>query len=322
MSESIDTGVSVVIPLYNSAEILPHLLDRLEEILHNIVREYEIVLVNDGSSDDTWTRVQEQMEAHLHLVALNMMRNYGQHNALLAGIRLASYPLCVTMDDDLQNPPEEIPKLLAALKPGVDVVYGAPEHEQHNLARKLASRITKLVLSRSMNVTVAEQVSAFRLFRTELRNAFSAYRGPFVNIDVLLTWGTNRFAAVKVRQDRRAAGVSNYTLGQLVTHAINMITGFSVLPLQATSLLGLAMAAFGGLVLIYVLGRFLFQGNPVPGFPFLASIIAVFSGTQLLSLGIIGEYLWRMYFRVMDQPPYVVRAQTSSKVSHDPTTDL
>jgi len=322
MSESIDTGVSVVIPLYNSAEILPHLLDRLEEILHNIVREYEIILVNDGSSDDTWTQVQELMEVHLHLVALNMMRNYGQHNALLAGIRLASYPLCVTMDDDLQNPPEEIPKLLAALKPGVDVVYGAPEHEQHNLARKLASRITKLVLSRSMNVTVAEQVSAFRLFRTELRNAFSAYRGPFVNIDVLLTWGTNRFAAVKVRQDRRVAGVSNYTLGQLVTHAINMITGFSVLPLQATSLLGIVMAAFGGLVLTYVLGRFLFQGNPVPGFPFLASIIAVFSGTQLLSLGTIGEYLWRMYFRVMDQPPYVVRAQLSSKVSHGPITDL
>jgi len=101
-----------------------------------------------------------------------------------------------------------------------------------------------------------------------------------------------------------------------------MITGFSVLPLQATSLLGIAMAAFGGLVLMYVLGRFLFQGNPVPGFPFLASIIAVFSGTQLLSLGIIGEYLWRMYFRVMDQPPYVVRAQLSSKVSRDPTTDL
>lgn len=314
--------VSIIIPLYNSAEILPHLLDRLETALPKIAHEYEIILVNDGSHDDTWSRVQEQLSVRPHLVALNMMRNYGQHNALLAGIRLAQYPLCVTMDDDLQNPPEEIQKLLTALTPKVDVVYGAPQFERHNTARRLASNITKWVLARSMNVAVAKQVSAFRLFRTELGNAFATYRGPFVNIDVLLTWGTTRFAAVKVTHDKRAAGVSNYTFSQLTTHAINMITGFSVLPLQITSLLGLSMAAFGGLVLAYAVGRYLFQGNPVQGFPFLASIIAIFSGAQLLSLGIIGEYLGRMYFRVTDQPPYVIRAQLYSEVSRDPTTNL
>ena len=296
---------------------MPHLLDRLEAALPEIACEYEIILVNDGSGDDTWARVQEQIPLRSRLVAINLMRNYGQHNALLAGIHLARHPLCVTMDDDLQNPPEEIPKLLAALAPQVDVVYGAPRSEQHNLARKLASRITKLVLSRSMNVTVAERVSAFRLFRAKLRDAFATYRGPFVNIDVLLTWGTTRFAAVEVAHNERAAGVSNYTFGRLVTHAINMITGFSVLPLQVTSLTGMAMAAFGALVLMYVLGRYLLQGSPVQGFPFLASIITIFSGAQLLSLGIIGEYLWRMYFRVMGQPPYVVRAQLFSEEPHD-----
>jgi glycosyltransferase involved in cell wall biosynthesis len=162
----LSTQLSVVIPLYNSAEILPHLLDRLEAALPRVASEYEIILVNDGSRDETWARVQEQLPKRSRVVALNMMRNYGQHNALLAGIRLARYALCVTMDDDLQNPPEEIPKLLAALAPEVDVVYGAPMREQHNLARDLASRVTKLVLSRSMNVAAAEQVSAFRLFRT------------------------------------------------------------------------------------------------------------------------------------------------------------
>jgi glycosyltransferase involved in cell wall biosynthesis len=311
--------LSVVIPLYNSAEILPHLLDRLDAALPQVTSEYEIILVNDGSHDGTWARVQEQLPVRSRVVALNMMRNYGQHNALLAGIRLARYPLCVTMDDDLQNPPEEIPKLLAALTPEVDVVYGAPLRERHTLARDLASRITKLVLSRSMSVAVAEQVSAFRLFRTDLRQAFDAYRAPFVNIDTLLTWGTNRFAAVKVAHDERAASVSNYTFRRLVRHAFNMITGFSVLPLQVASLLGLAMAGFGLLILAYVVGRYLIQGNPVPGFPFLASVIALFSGAQLLSLGIMGEYLWRMYFRVMDQPPYVVRARLESGVSNEPT---
>jgi glycosyltransferase involved in cell wall biosynthesis len=294
----------------------------LELALSRITRRYEIIVVNDGSRDDTWSQVQTEIKRRANLVALNMMRNYGQHNALLAGIRLARYPLCVTMDDDLQNPPEEISQLLAALTSETDVVYGAPLRERHNLARNLASRVTKLVLSRSMNAGVAEQVSAFRLFRTELRQAFAAYRGPFVNIDVLLTWGTTRFVATKVTHDRRAAGVSNYTFGRLVTHAVNMITGFSVLPLQTTSLLGVAMAMFGGLVLVYVLGRYLVQGSPVPGFPFLASVIAIFSGAQLLSLGIIGEYLWRMYFRVMDRPPYIVRTQLHSEEQDGSASDL
>jgi glycosyltransferase involved in cell wall biosynthesis len=317
-----DTGLSVVIPLYNSADVLPRLLGRLEAVLQEVVRQYEIILVNDGSRDGTWSRLQELAATYPRLVALDMMRNYGQHNALLAGIRLARYPLCVTMDDDLQHPPEEIAALLAVLTDEVDVVYGAPCVERHSLARRLASRITKLVLSRSASASVAEQISSFRLFRTELRKAFAGYRGPLVNLDVLLSWGTTRFTAVGVAHDERAAGVSNYTFRRLVTHAINMITGFSVLPLQVTSLLGILMAGFGGGVLLYVVGRYLIQGSPVPGFPFLASIIAIFSGAQLLSLGIIGEYLWRMYFRVMDRPTYVVRERLGADAPCEPNAEL
>lgn len=317
MQSHANPDLSIIIPLYNSADILPRLLDRLESVLPEITSRYEIILVNDGSRDATWAAVEGQLPKRQHVTALNMMRNYGQHNALLAGIRQAHFPLIVTMDDDLQNPPEEIPELLAALTSEVDVVYGAPRAAKHNLPRQLASRVTKIVLARSMDVEVAEKISAFRLFRTRLREAFSTYRGPFVNIDVLLTWGTTRFAAVNVQHDDRAAGTSNYTLGKLITHAINMITGFSVLPLQITSILGLLMALFGGLVLIYVVGRYLIQGSPVQGFPFLASTIALFSGAQLLSLGVIGEYLWRMYFRIIEQPPYVVRSQIHSEASHD-----
>ena len=119
-------SISIVIPLYNSAEILPQLLERLEAALSRIGCCYEVILVNDGSGDGTWAEVERQVAVRPGLVALNLMRNYGQHNAVLAGIRLARYPLCVTIDDDLQNPPEEIPRLLAALTPDVDVVYGAP----------------------------------------------------------------------------------------------------------------------------------------------------------------------------------------------------
>jgi glycosyltransferase involved in cell wall biosynthesis len=313
-------GLTVIVPLYRSVEILPELLARIEGALRALGRPYEVILVNDGSPDGTWSRLQEELAHHPRMVALNMNRNYGQHNALLAGIRIARSPLIVTMDDDLQHPPEEIPALIAALGPDLDVVYGYPLHEERGLSRRWASRITKLALSRSMNVKVAEQVSAFRLFRTRLREAFAAYRGPFVNIDVLLTWGTNRFAAIRVQHSRRAVGPSTYSLGPLITLAMNLVTGFSVLPLQMISVVGIGMGLFGFLVLLYVLGLYFVYGAPPPGFTLMASIIAIFSGVQMLALGIMGEYLWRMYYRVMDRPPYLVRDRVESSEAGAPDT--
>jgi undecaprenyl-phosphate 4-deoxy-4-formamido-L-arabinose transferase len=241
------------------------------------------------------------------------MRNYGQHNALLAGIREAKYSIIITMDDDLQNPPEEIPLLLAKLYEGYDVVYGTPAREQHGLLRVLASRVTKLVLQSVIGAETARKISSFRAFRAQVSEAFANYQSPFVSIDVLLTWGTTRFAAVPVRHDPRRIGKSNYTFRKLVTHALNMMTGFSVLPLQLASLMGFGFALFGLLMLVYVLGRYLIQGGSVPGFPFLASAIAIFSGAQLLVLGIIGEYLARMHFRMMEKPTYVIRQRVYSE---------
>jgi len=247
------------------------------------------------------------------VLGLRLARNYGQHNALLCGIRAARGELVVTLDDDLQNPPEEIHRLLARLDEGYDVVYGSPQAETHGFLRDQASRITKLALQGAMGVESASKVSAFRVFRARLREAFAAYRSPSVNIDVLLTWGTTRFGSVLVRQDERAVGDSGYTLRKLINHAINMMTGFSVLPLQVASVLGLAFGSMGFLVLLYVLLRYLVDGSAVPGFPFLASIIAIFSGVQLFALGIFGEYLARMHFRSMERPPYALRSSTAAQ---------
>ena len=222
------------------------------------------------------------------------MRNYGQHNALLCGIRVARGKTIVTMDDDLQHPPEEVPKLLARLNEGYDVVYGAPEKQQHGLWRDLASEVTKLALQKSMGAETARRVSAFRVFRTELREAFADYHSPFISIDVVLTWGTTRFIAAAVRHDPRQTGASNYTVRQLITHALNMVTGFTILPLQLASLLGFSLCTLFGLgLLVFVIGRYLLQGASVPGFTFLASTVVIFSGAQLFALGIIGEYLAR-----------------------------
>jgi undecaprenyl-phosphate 4-deoxy-4-formamido-L-arabinose transferase len=302
-------SVSIVVPVYNSEASLPLLVERLQPVL--AVYTSEIILVNDDSRDHSWDVIQKLAADQPNVRGINLMRNYGQHSALLCGIRAARYEVIVTIDDDLQNPPEEIPRLLTKLDEGYDVVYGTPQHEQHGLWRDLASQITKLALQSAMGAKTARSVSAFRAFRTPVRDAFAQFQGPYVSIDVLLTWGTSRFAAIPVEHHSRELGRSNYTFRKLVTHAINMATGFSTLPLQLASLIGFALTLFGIGVLIYVLGvRYLILGSSLPGFPFLASLISIFSGAQLFALGIIGEYLARMHFRLMDRPSYNIRSTT------------
>jgi hypothetical protein len=160
----------------------------------------------------------------------------------------------------------------------------------------------------SMGAATAAKVSAWRVFRTSLREAFEQFRGSYVSIDVLLTWGTQRFTHVTVRHDERTIGTSNYTFRKLLTHAINMMTGFSTIPLQLASFVGFLLTLFGLAVMAFVLVRYAVEGGSAPGFPFLACIVSIFSGAQLLCLGIIGEYLGRAHFRLLDRPPYVVRA--------------
>lgn len=308
-SKSLESGISVVVPVYNSQGSLPELVSTLARTLEDLGGPFELILVNDGSHDRSWEQVERLAGAHAWVRGINLMRNYGQHNALLCGIRHAHYDTIVTMDDDLQHPPHVIPALLAKLSEGYDVVYGAPREQQHGLWRDIASWITKLALQNAMGARTALNISALRAFRTHLRDAFAHYQNPYVSIDVLLTWGTSRFTSIKVQHNPRAIGRTNYTFGKLVVHALNMITGFSVLPLRFASLMGFTFALFGLLVLVYVVGRYLIQGTSVAGFPFLASTIAIFSGVQLFALGIIGEYLARMHFRLMDRPSYVIREQ-------------
>jgi undecaprenyl-phosphate 4-deoxy-4-formamido-L-arabinose transferase len=300
-------SLTVVVPVYNSEPMLPALVKRLELVLARLADEYELVLVNDGSRDQSWRVIQQLAKDHDWVCGINLMRNYGQHNALLCGIRAARFETLVTMDDDLQHPPEELPKLLAKLQEGFEVVYGYPEHEQHGWLRDVASGLTKLALQKSMGAETARHVSAFRAFRTQARDAFADYHSPFVSIDVVLTWATTRFVATQVRHDPRQTGVSNYTFGMLFRHAMNMMTGFSTLPLQLANLMGFTCTAFGAVLLVFVVGRYLLHGAEVHGFAFLASIIIIFSGAQLLALGIIGEYLARMHFRMMERPTYAVR---------------
>jgi undecaprenyl-phosphate 4-deoxy-4-formamido-L-arabinose transferase len=305
--------LSVVVPVYNSKDSLPVLAMRLEAVLRALASDFELILVDDGSRDGSWRVIEKLVADYDWIMGINLMRNFGQHNALLCGIREARSELIITLDDDCQNPPEDIPLLVQKIRDGFDVVYGTPQREQHEVWRNMASRITKRALQSAMGAEAARNVSAFRAFRTPLREAFANYGGAFVNLDVLLSWATTRFSSVIVSHEPRASGTSSYTFRKLVAHALNMITGFSMVPLQIASIVGFAFTAFGIMVLFYVIARYLAQGGVVPGFAFLASIIAIFSGAQLFSLGIMGEYLARMHFRLMDRPPYVIEKMSKSR---------
>lgn len=305
-------SISVVVPVYNSEQTIVAVCERVRAVLEPLTRELEFVLVDDGSRDGSWRCIEEFARRDPRVRGIHLMRNFGQHNALLCGIRSARHELIVTLDDDGQNPPEEIPKLLEQLTPELDVVYGTPADEQHGMLRDWASVITKLVLKRAMGVDVARSISAFRVFRTHLRDAFADYRGSIVSIDVLLTWGTTRFAAIPVKHHPREVGTSNYSVARLIAHAMNMMTGFSTFPLQVASVTGLAAVVLGIVIFGWVIGRILISGVEVPGFAFLACIITIFAGAQMFSIGIIGEYLGRMHFRTMDHPCYVVQQEVGA----------
>ncbi len=275
--------------------------------------ELEIIFIEDCGGDDSWDEISRIALHDPRVRGLQMSRNYGQHNALLCGMREASGEIIVTLDDDLQHPPEVIPILLQKLQQGFDVVYGSPIHEQHSLLRNISSQITKVALQRGMGASNARKVSALRVFKTRLRDAFSEYSCPTVSIDVLLTWATTHFAAVDVPFERRKYGVSGYTISKLLTHAFNMLTGFSTLPLRIASGVGFIFSIFGFLILVYLAVRWLLFGSVVPGFIFIGSLISIFSGAQMLALGIIGEYLARMFFSSMNRPTYCVRRMVNAE---------
>lgn len=303
-------NVSVVVPVFNADKSLRELVSRMQPVLRALCENYELILVNDGSEDQSWETIAQLALEHPSIRGIDLMRNYGQHNALLCGIRAAMNEIVVTLDDDLQHPPEEIPKLVRKLAEGYDVIYGIPEKRQHCLWRNLAAVVTRWTLRSALGSKVPQDFSAFRAFRTQTREAFERYHTPFVSVDVLLTWASTRFASTTVRHEPRQFGASTYTFRKLVSYCLVMMTGFTTLPLRFASLAGFTFTIFGFFVLLYVLGRYFMLGGSLPGFPFLASTIAIFSGVQLFALGVIGEYLARMHFRTMNRPVYTIRSRT------------
>ena len=300
--------ISVVIPVYNGSDSLPALVEALGAILPEVANRFELVLVNDGSPDQSWQVITRLARQYRWVRGVDLMRNYGQHNATLCGIREARYEVIVIMDDDLQNPPAEIPKLVRKLDEGYDVVYGVPRRRHQAWWKSLASVIVKRAIAAVMGVRTVRDIGAFKAFRADLRKAFETFHSPDVLVDVLLSWGTSRFASVTVDESARSVGKSNYTLFKLIKVSLLVLTSYTTIPLRFASLVGFLFTLFGVGVLVYVLVVY-FTAGSIPGFPFLVSTVIIFSGVQLFALGIIGEYLARVFERTGGRPTYTIASK-------------
>lgn len=307
---SSNNSVSVVVPVYNAELTLSGLVDRVCTCLCAMDRPFELILVNDGSEDRSWALIQELAQANTAIMGLNLMKNYGQHNASLAGIMKSKSDFIVTIDDDAQYPPESIPDLLESLEQGNDVAYGKARAREHTVWRNAFSRILKTGLRTVLGAQMGYFSSPFRAFRSELKRGFSGFRDPGLSIDVALSWSAKNVALVPVAHEKRGQGESGYTPGKLFSLSINMITGYSTRPLRIASGMGLAAAFIGFVLVAYLVAKRLIQDAYVPGFAFIASEIALFAGLQLFAIGIIGEYLAGVVNRTLGKPPYVIRENT------------
>jgi glycosyltransferase involved in cell wall biosynthesis len=221
--------ISCVVPVYNSELTLATLVDKLSQSLPNLAAQWEIILVNDGSTDQSWRVICDLAQKYPELRGINLMRNYGQHNALLCGIRACSYGITVTLDDDLQNPIDEMEKLILKIDEGWDIVYGTSENRNHDWFRNLFSRLARLLWQKSLGIN-AMRLSSYRAFRTDIRQAFKDFINPSVAIDVLLLRSTQNVSHVFVRHDPRLVGKSNYNLRRLIDLASVITTGQSITP--------------------------------------------------------------------------------------------
>lgn len=308
MTLSQQLAVSVVIPVYNGAATIGPLVDRLTSSYGERYR-LEIVLVDDGSADDSASVCRRLAERHPGLVRfLSLSRNFGEHQAILAGLNHASGDVVVTMEDDLQCPPEEVAKLVAALGDGGhDVVYGQFEVRHYSWARKLGSRFNDRIANVLLGKPRDLYLSSFRCLSRFLVDEVCRYRGPFPYLDGLILRVTRSVGAVACRHEPRAEGASGYTLRKLISLWLNMFTNFSILPLRLAVIAGFAFALLGGLLSVAVVVEKLLIPSTEVGWPSTVIVIMTFAGLQLMVLGMVGEYLGRIFLTSNQTPQYAVR---------------
>lgn len=314
--------LSVVIPVYGSERVLPELLAQIHRVLGelNDVREnYEVIFVCDNSPDNSWRVIQSLSAEYSQVHGILLRMNAGQHNALMAGFAQARGDIIVTMDDDLQHSPADIPKLVLEIKQGHDVAYARFNKRKHAAWKIAGSRLNDWVAGYLMQKPKGIYLSPFRAMKSAIRDEILRYRGPYVYVDGLILAVTRNIAAVDVDHHDRFAGDSGYSLRKSVSLWLKMATSFSIVPLRITSLLGLLFSGFGFLLaILLVIQKFTLNLMPI-GWSSLIVTILIIGGVQLLALGMMGEYLGRVLLTINLRPQYVVAETVGMGLSSDKT---
>jgi glycosyltransferase involved in cell wall biosynthesis len=309
-----DVALSFVIPLFHSAETIGDLVREIEAL--DVEGGHEIVLVNDGSTDATTEVCRALVQsARVPITLVEHARNYGEHNAVITGWRHARGAHIVNLDDDGQNPPREAVRLWRhAVASGLDVVFGHYRVKQHSAFRNAGSWLTNKMTDWALDKPPGFYLSSFRCVTAFVARRVADYAGPYPYIDGLVLQVTQRIGSIEVSHDVRRAGRSTYTLRRLVRLWLSAWINFSVLPLRAATLMGLLLAAAGVVALVTVAALWFKGIGPSFGFGWIMAALLVFSGTQLVMLGLIGEYLGRMFLTVNQRPQSVVREVVSNRL--------
>jgi undecaprenyl-phosphate 4-deoxy-4-formamido-L-arabinose transferase len=300
--------LSVVIPVFNEEDNLEELGRRLLGTLGQDGRPFEIILVDDGSTDRSWEIIAALHERHPEVLrAIQFHRNFGQHAAVFAGLAAARGQVVVTLDADLQNPPEEIPKLVAKIEEGYDAVGGWRENRQDSWLRRLPSRLVNFIMSRVTGVPLRDYGCMLRAYRREVVDSINRCHETSSFIPALANLYARRVTEIPVAHAPRAAGVSKYNLFKLLRLNFDLMTGFSNFPIHLVGVLGILIALMGLGFGLFLLLRRLFVGPEVEGVFTLFAILFVFVGLNTFGLALIGEYVGRIYREVRARPRYVVR---------------
>ena len=308
---------SVVIPVYNEQANLDTLANRLLPVMDALGKPYEVILTNDGSKDDSQAILARLHAARPDVIrVLQFARNYGQHPAIMAGFEAATGDIVVTLDADLQNPPEEIPKLLALIDAGHDVVGGYRGNRLDSAYRKFISKLSNVVRAKITKIEMRDQGCMLRAYRRDIVKLIIDSRESTPFITALAQYFANNPAEVEVAHEERHGGVSNYNLYKLIRYNFDLVTGFSLVPLQIFTIFGLALSAFSGLLVVVLFVRRLVLGPESDGLFTLFGILFLLVGVTITGLGIIGEYVGRIYMEVRQRPRYVVRSSLGLDKKH------
>jgi polyisoprenyl-phosphate glycosyltransferase len=309
--------LSIVVPVYKSQDCLKTLIDETISALSatDLAHSYEIILVNDDSPDGSWKEIKRIAAERPQVRGVSLLRNFGQHNATMAGLKDSRGRYVVIMDDDLQHPPAAIPKIVQQLRDGADVCYTIYRHRKHAAWKKLGSWINNAAATVLLGKPHALYLSSYKGLSRVVVDAVTRYDGPFTYIDGLILDVTRNINVLAVDHQDRLKGEGNYNLVRSISLWLKMATSFSVLPLRVASIAGMLLGIVAAGMAVYVVIRVLILGTPYPGWASVIVTVLLVGSMQLLGIGLVGEYIGRAYLRMNNKPQFIVRERTSDDLA-------